>query len=135
MNLATSQNNPPPKPRRALLWCAVYTLLVFGLAVLFYRLLLNKMWVVPVFAEIVLIKSVWTTTSFWKGLVVRFAGLTIGNALAHFFYVIPVIYEGMQPWSEEALWAYIIVAVQTVVAAVALLASRCLLRKKHGVSS
>ena len=135
MNLATSPNIPPAKPRRALVRCAVYTLLVFGLAVLFYRLLVNKMWLVPMLAEIVLIKSVWTTSSFWTGLAVRFAGLTIGNALAHFIYVIPVIYEGKQPWSEEALWAYIIVAVQTVVAAVALLASQSLLRKRQRTAS
>jgi hypothetical protein len=114
----------------ALIWLAVYALLVFGLAALFYKLLLNKMWLVPLLAEVVLIKSTWTTGSFWKGLVGRFVGLTIGNTLAYFLYVIPVIYEGKEPWSEEALWAYIIVAVQTAVAAAALVAIRRLLRKK-----
>jgi hypothetical protein len=114
----------------ALIWLAVYALLVFGLAALFYKLLLNKMWLVPLLAEVVLIKSAWTTGSFWKGLVGRFVGLTIGNTLAYFLYVIPVIYEGKEPWSEEALWAYIIVAVQTAVAAAALVAIRRLLRKK-----
>lgn len=138
MNLATSHNNPPhvyPKSiGTSLVWLAIYTLLVFGLAVLFYGWLLNKMWLVPVLAEIVLIKSAWTTGPFWKGLAARFAGLTIGNVLAYFFYIIPVIYEGKEPWSEEALWAYIIVAVQTAVAAVALLASRRLFRKKQVVT-
>lgn len=127
MNLATSHNNPPrvsPKTGAAVIWLAVYALLVFGLAVLFYKLLLNKMWLVPLLAEIVLIKSAWTTLPFWKGLAARLAGLVIGNGLAYFLYVIPVIYEGKEPWSEESLWAYIIVAVQTVVAAIALLASR-----------
>lgn len=134
MNLATSQNNPPHESHKmlgaALIWLAVYALLVFGLAALFYKLLLNKMWLVPLLAEVVLIKSAWTTGSFWKGLVGRFVGLTIGNTLAYFLYVIPVIYEGKEPWSEEALWAYIIVAVQTAVAAAALVAIRRLLRKK-----
>lgn len=139
MNLATSHNNPPhvsPKSMGAsLVWLAIYTLLVFGLAVLFYGWLLNKMWLVPVLAEIVLIKSAWTTGPFWKGLAARFAGLTIGNVLAYFLYIIPVIYEGKEPWSEEALWAYIIVAVQTAAAAVALLVSRRLLRKKQAATS
>lgn len=119
----------------SLVWLAIYTLLVFGLAVLFYGWLLNKMWLVPVLAEIVLIKSAWTTGPFWKGLAARFAGLTIGNVLAYFLYIIPVIYEGKEPWSEEALWAYIIVAVQTAAAAVALLVSRRLLRKKQAATS
>jgi len=117
------------------IWLAVYALLVFGLAVLFYNLLLNKMWLVPLLAEMVLIKSTWTTGPFWKGLAARFAGLTVGNVLAYFLYIVPVIYEGKEPWSEEALWAYIIVAVQTAVAALTLLASRRLLRKKQVATS
>jgi hypothetical protein len=139
MNQATSQRNPRLKPRRAvglsLVWLGVYTLLVLGLAVLFYRFLLNKMWLVPVLAEIALIKSPWTTSSYWKGLVARFAGIANGNTLAHFLYVIPVIYEGKETWSEEALWAYVIVGAQTAVAAVALFTTRALVRKKLGGAS
>ena len=139
MNLATSHNNPPPvSPKTsgaAVIWLAVYALFVFGLAVLFYNLLLNNMWLVPLLAEVGLIKSAWTTGPFWKGMAARFAGLVAGNALAYFLYIIPVIYEGKEPWSEESLWAYIIVAVQTAVAALALLASRRLLRKKQVATS
>jgi len=111
--------------------------LVFGLAVLSYKLklLLNQMWLVPLLAEVVLIKSAWTTGPFWKGLVARFAGLTIGNTLNYFLFVIPVIYEGKQPWGEEKVWAYVTVAVQTVVAAGALVASRRLLRKNPVATS
>src|SRR4051794_2641635 len=102
MNLATSHNDPPHvSPRTigaAVIWLAVYALLVFGLSVLFYGLLLNKMWLVPLVAEVVLIKSAWTTGPFWKGLAARFAGLTIGSVLEYFFYIIPVIYEGKEPW-------------------------------------
>lgn len=139
MSLATSQRNPLLKPRRtvglSLVWLGLYALLVFGLAVLFYGFLLSQMWLVPLLAEIVLIKSSWTSSSYWKGLLARFAGLATGNALAYFFYVIPVIYEGKERWPEEALWAYVIVAVQTVVAAAALVASRRLLRKKPVATS
>ena len=139
MNLENSHNNPPQESRKsfgaALIWLAVYTLLVFGLATLFYKLLLNKMWLVPLLAEVALIRNAWTTGPFWKGLLARFVGLTIGNALTHFLYVIPVIYEGDAPWSEEALWGYIIVTVQTAVAAGAYAAIRRLLgRKRVGTS-
>jgi len=139
MTPAASQSNPThQRPKRAglaVVWLAIYSLAVFGLAVLFYRFLLNTMWLVPVLAEVILIKGAWTVGPFWKGLIARFAGLTIGNVLAYFLYVIPVIYEGKEPWSEEALWAYITVAVQTAIAAVALVASRRLLRKKPVATS
>ncbi|MGA3163915.1 MAG: hypothetical protein ABSD77_06960 [Verrucomicrobiota bacterium] len=118
----------------AIIWFGIYTLAVFGLAILFYRLLLNKMWLVPMLAEIVLIKSMSTTSPLWKGLVVRFAGITIGNMLAYFLYIVPVIYHGKEPWSEEVLWIYIAVAVQTSVAVIAQLVSRCLLQKKQASS-
>src|SRR5437773_11647285 len=90
MSLATSQNNPPPKPRRAvgiaLAWLAAYALAVFGLRVLTYRLHLNQMWLVPVLADIVVIKSVWTTSSSSHGVVGRLVGLAVGRALADLLY-------------------------------------------------
>jgi H+/Cl- antiporter ClcA len=111
-------------------WLVVYVLVAAGLGALLYKHLFTTMLLVPLVAESVLIKSPWTTSAYWKGVVARFAGLAIANALTYFLYVIPVIYEGKEPWSEEALWAYVVVGVQTVVAAIALLASRRLTRKK-----
>jgi hypothetical protein len=139
MNPAASQSSPTLPYLKisglAIIWFGIYALAVFGLAVLFYRFLLNQMWLVPLLAEIILIKSAWTVGPFWRGLAARFVGLVIGNTLAHFLYVIPVIYEGKEPWSEEAVWAYVIVAAQTSVAAVVLFIIRRLLRKKQPATS
>jgi len=133
MNPASSQNKPAPQHLKisaaAIVKLGLHSLAVFGLAVLFYRLLLNKMWLVPLLAEIVIAKSVWTIGPLWRGLIARSAGIVIGNALAYFLYIIPVIYKGNDPWSEEALWAYIVVGVQTVVAAIVLITTRVLTRK------
>jgi xanthine/uracil permease len=116
-------------------WLVAYGLIAAGLGALLYKFLFATMLLVPLVAETVLVKSLWTTSSYWKGIVARFTGLVIANVLTYFLYVIPVIYEGKEPWSEEALWAYVVVGVQTVVAAIALLASRRLLRKKPVATS
>lgn len=139
MNQETSCRSLPNLPPRtigaSLGWLVAYVLVAAGLGALLYKFLFATMLLVPLVAETVLVKSLWTTSSYWKGIIARFAGLVIANVFIYFLYVIPVIYEGKEPWSEEALWAYVVVGVQTVVAAIALLASRRLLRKKSVAAS
>ena len=136
MNLEYSQRSPRHQLLRRLGlgsgWLAAYVLSAAALGALLYEFLFATVLLVPVVAEFVIIKSPWTISSFWKGVSVRFAGLAIANLLTYFCYVVPVVYAGGQPWSEEALWAYVVVAVQTVVAAIVLLAVRATIGRKGG---
>jgi hypothetical protein len=114
----------PPRPLvsrivRAALGLCAYALAVFGLSVVCHRFHLDEVIVVPLVAELLLIKSNWTNCSFWKGLAGRLAGLALGNSLAYHLYLVPLIYRGAEPWPEEATWGYLCCALQTLVAAVA----------------
>ena len=118
MNPAPSTNLPrrrpgSTKPGLALRWVA-YVLVVAGLRVLAYRWSVNEMFLVPLGAELVLVKSAWTTTTFAGGWFVRGLGLALGNALAHRCYLIPAIYHDHEPWPEEFDWLCIGIAVQVM---------------------
>lgn len=134
MNPATSPSKlNRVRPKRlvsAVVTLGGYIIAAFGLRIFLYCFHLNVMLLVPLMAELVLIKSVWTTMAFWKGVIARCIGLTFVEALTYYLYLIPVVYQGKEPWSEEALVAYVNVTVQTAVAAAALLASRKLTRCK-----
>lgn len=135
MNPETFPKNPfnlsPKAIGVGLGWLAGYAMLAAALGVLLYKFTLVPVFVVPVLAEGVLVKSIWTTCSFWWGLLARSMALTVSHILEHNLYVIPVIYEGGQPWPEEYAWAGLVLAGQTVVAAVVLLVVRKLLRSRH----
>lgn len=135
MNPETFPQNPfnlsPKAIGVGLGWLATYTLLAAVLEVLLYKFTLVPMFVVPLFAEGVLVKSIWTACSFWCGLLARFLGLIAASILVHNIYVIPVIYEGGEPWPEEYAWAGLVLVGQTAVAAVVQLVVRKLLRSRH----
>src|SRR5437867_95033 len=89
---------------RSVVVLAGYILAVAGLKVLAYRWRVNELFLVPLGAELVLLKSVWTTCSFGRGLLARSVGLALGNTLAHRFYVLPAIYHNQEPWPDEFDW-------------------------------
>jgi len=122
MNQAPSTNPLRRHPgstkyRLAFRWVA-YVLVVAVLRILAYRWRVNEMFLVPLGAELVLVKSGWTTTTFAGGWFVRGLGLALGNALAHRFYLIPAIYQEHEPWPEEFDWLCIGIAVQVMAVAV-----------------
>jgi hypothetical protein len=105
---------------------ALYATSIVGLRVLCHRWQWNEVFVVPFLGELILFPTLWTSMAYWKGALGRLLGLSLGNCLFHFLYLIPVVYHGQDPWPEEVLWSYVITAAQTVVAGLALLASRLL---------
>ena len=130
MKADRSPNSPPPpssalpRPAFAVAALLLYVASILGLRVLCHRWHWNEVLIVPLLAELILLPTPWTRVTCWKALLGRLLGLSLGNALFYRLYLIPVVYQGQDPWPEESLWLCVITAGQTIVAALALLASR-----------
>jgi hypothetical protein len=93
-------------------------------------------WIPPLLAEVSLLGSKFWNWPYWKGLVARVGSLLLACLIQHYAYAIPVAYRGHEGDAfEEVIWDGFMIVTQTVVAAVALLASRRLLQKKQVTTS
>ena len=56
--------------------------------------------------------------------------LGLASWLFHRFYLVPVVYDGAEPWGEEVPWLWVITAAQTAVAVLFYCAGRLLRRSR-----
>ncbi len=123
------QPQPRKLIRRRLVWFGVYTASVFLLSIPLYMYLFTSMVAVPLVSGLIFPKLV-RVGNYWKSLLWQASGLIIGNLLLHYIYVIPFIYKGDEPWSEEIGMRYLVMAVQIIIAAIILLIVRIWPRNK-----
>lgn len=105
----------------------VAEILLRKVAVTSYALL----WIPPLLAEVSLFGSKFWNWPYWKGLVARVGSLLLACLIQPYAYAIPVAYRGHEGDAfEEVIWDGFMLVTQTVVAAIALLATRSLMRNK-----
>lgn len=134
MNQVTFPRNQTRRFLNASARFGAYIVTVAAVEILFYRFSFSSyasLWIPPLLAEPALFSNQFRDWPYWKGLVARLASLVLARMVVHYTYVIPVVYRGAEAWSEEVLWAGIVVASQVAVAAIALIASRRLLRMRQ----
>ena len=120
MHQATSiQHQHHSGMKTKLVHFTVYTVAVCLLSVLLYKHLFTSIIVVPLIAGLIFI-ALRQSAALWEALLWQTGGLFIGNLLLHYFYVLPIIYKGQEPWSEEILMRLFAFAAQAVVAFVML---------------
>ena len=125
MNPEPSPADPRPpgqaQPRRHGLaaWTltgVLYVGVALGLRVACYRWEWNEILFIPLAGELLLLSTPWSRRPVWKGILARAAALALAGWLFHWTYLVPVVYEGGEPWAEEIPWAWVIVAAQLLVA-------------------
>ena len=126
--------HPTPVARRSrpaawILTWFLYAGLVLGLRVVCQRWEWNETLIVPLAGELLLLPSPWSGKPAWKMILGRAAGLSAGNWLFFQTYVVRVVYQGAEPWSEEVPWAWVIAGAQLVVASLFYGAARLVRRE------
>ncbi len=101
------------RPVRSTIAFCIYSLLVFGVLSSYN---FTAMFLAPLIAEIALIRSEWTHGGFMKATVSRFLGITAGAILNYNIYVLHFVFDGTDPYGEDAALLAFFVPIQTLIA-------------------
>ena len=121
---------PGPSPRLEGTLILVYTsILCLGSALLYSRLGLSIV-IPPLVAEALLWK-VARRQRIWRAVISRVLAAACAQLIAYWFYVLPVVYQGEQAWSEESVWSAATAGAQAVWAVVLHLVLRALAKQRR----
>jgi len=139
MNQATSPKNQTSRFLEFSVRLGGYSAIVALTEILLRRFAVTSyalLWLPPLLAEAALLGGQLRGWPYWKGFIGRAICLVAACVIQHYAYARPVAYRGHEADAfEEVVWDGFMIVCQTGVAALALLASRRLLRKKQQSTS